>query len=292
MPHVWSAEHPVDASLAASLVHGQFPELAGLAPAMLGQGWDCDVWAFGEAAFRFPRRAMGVPLIATELEVLPRLAARLDVAIPRPAYVGRATEAFPFAFYGHPIVPGVPADQADQPDDARAALAPQLGRFLRSLHAISPDEVGAPEDDFKWDMARKAAKAIERLPMLDHPDLAAAAAILQDVPANRHGRTLIHGDVYVRHLMLGEGGLVGVIDWGDVRWGDAAIDLAAVYSFLTPASRPAFWAAYGEVDEETRRRARLTALANHGVSLLAYALDIDDARLAKESARSLAYAVG
>jgi aminoglycoside phosphotransferase (APT) family kinase protein len=286
----------VEAELAAALVHGQFPEFLPHAPQRLGQGWDCDVWAFGEVAFRFPRRAMAVPLIATELAVLPALAPRLPLPIPVPTHAGQPTEAFPFQFYGHRLVPGVPADRASQDEAARAALAAQLGAFLRALHAVEPGEVGAPEDDFKWDMARKAARALERLPMLAgvaDPDLLATAeALMRDVPANHHGRTLLHGDVYVRHLMLGPAGLAGVIDWGDVRWGDPAIDLAVVYSFLPPEARPAFWQAYGPVDEQTRRRARLTALANHGVSLLAYALDLEDADLIRESARSLRYALG
>lgn len=292
MPHVWSPEHPVDATLARKLVHDQFPELAAREPRRLGQGWDCDVWAFGDTAFRFPRRAMGVGLLETELKVLPRLAPRLELAIPAPTHVGEPVDEFPYRFFGHQVVPGTPADQAGQDEASRAALAPQLGKFLRQLHDIEPDEVRAPEDDFKWDMARKAKAALARLPMLPKTeDLAALEAVLTDIPPNHHGRTLIHGDVYVRHLMLGAGGLVGVIDWGDVRWGDPAIDLAAAYSFLPPTARDAFWAAYGEVDEATRRRARLTGLANHGVSLLAYALDLGDGDLTREATRSLRYAL-
>jgi aminoglycoside phosphotransferase (APT) family kinase protein len=292
MTQAWTPEHPVNAALARKLVHDQFPELAALEPRRLGQGWDCDVWSFGETAFRFPRRAMGVGLLEAELKVLPHLAPHLDLAIPAPTHVGEPVEDFPYRFFGHQVVPGVPADQANQDEASRAALAPQLGRFLRQLHAIDPGEVRAPEDDFKWDMARKAKAALARLPMLPRgEDLAAVEGVLTDLPPNAHGRTLIHGDVYVRHLMLGPEGLVGVIDWGDVRWGDPAIDLAAAYSFLPPAARDAFWEAYGEVDEATRRRARLTGLANHGVSLLAYALDVGDEVLVREATRSLRYAL-
>lgn len=293
---IWRAEHPVDARLAAELVQAQFPELAAFAPARVGAGWDCDVWRFGELAFRFPRRAMGVPLIEVELQVLPILAPLLPLAIPTPSHRGRPTAAFPFTFYGHPLVPGLPADRAGQGEAQRAALAPVLGQFLRDLHAIDPTRVGAPPDDFKFDMARKAERARPALAGLaDVPGVERAAKLLADPPPSLPDgpAVLLHGDVYVRHLLLdGAGRLSGVIDWGDVRAGDRAIDLAVVYSFLPPATRPAFWAAYGEVDAATRRRARLTGLANHGVQLLAYARDIGDATLANEAMRSLAYVMG
>ena len=51
--------------------------------------------------------------------------------------------------------------------------------------------------------------------------------------------------------------------------------------------RPAFWAAYGPVDESTRARARYVAVANYGVSLWAYALDVGHEALAAESRGSL-----
>lgn len=297
-PHVWSPEHPVDATLARALVHAQFPALADHDPVRVGQGWDADVWRFGELAFRFPRRAAGVPLIATELAVLPVFAPRLPLAIPRPTHVGRSTPAFPHAFYGHPFVSGIPADLAGLDDDARVALAPALGHFVRTLHALTPESVGAPADEFKWDMASKARRARALVPALATSSVMArlpeVIAILDDPPQHRTdgAAVLLHGDLYLRHLLVdAHGDLCGVIDWGDVRGGDPAIDLAVAYSFLPPAARPAFWDAYGPADTATRQRARLTALANHGVSLMAYALDIKDSGLAFEAARSVIFAI-
>lgn len=296
MAHVWQPEHPVSMELAQALVGEQFPDVAAAGCRLVGSGWDCVVYRFGDVAFRFPQRKVGVELLTIELAVLPRLADRVPLDVPRPTYLGQPGPAFPFVFYGHPLVQGRPADEADLDDAARVKLAPALGAFLKDLHAIDPAEVGAPEDAYKRDMRRKGEAAKARLPLLAAAgiDTAFLADVLDAPPASvaPAAPALLHGDMYLRHLIVdGAGGLSGIIDWGDVRGGDVAIDLAVAYTFLPPAARPAFWAAYGEVDEETRCRARFSGLANHAVSLLGYALDVGNERLAMESRRSLDYAL-
>ena len=56
-----------------------------------------------------------------------------------------------------------------------------------------------------------------------------------------------HSDLGAEHLLVREGRLVGVIDWGDARLGDPALD----YSWLLHGPFPDW-----EVDPELRRRAR------------------------------------
>jgi hypothetical protein len=58
---VWEPEIVVDEALARRLL-AQFPELGGEPLRLLANGWDYTVWAVGERyAFRFPRRAVGIP---------------------------------------------------------------------------------------------------------------------------------------------------------------------------------------------------------------------------------------
>ena len=58
--------------------------------------------------------------------------------------------------------------------------------------------------------------------------------------------TLVHGDLYVRHLIVGDDArLLGIIDWGDLHLGDRASDLAIVFTVLPPAARAHFFATYG-----------------------------------------------
>ena len=52
----------------------------------------------------------------------------------------------------------------------------------------------------------------------------------------------------------------GLIDWIDLCRGDPALDLQLVWSVLPPEDRDAFFAAYGDVDDDTLLRARAVAL--------------------------------
>jgi aminoglycoside phosphotransferase (APT) family kinase protein len=72
---------------------------------------------------------------------------------------------------------------------------------------------------------------------------------------------LVHGDLHARHVLVGEGRVTGVIDWGDVCVADRAVDLSLVWSFLPPAARPAFFEVYGPIDKAQELRARALALS-------------------------------
>jgi aminoglycoside phosphotransferase (APT) family kinase protein len=57
-----------------------------------------------------------------------------------------------------------------------------------------------------------------------------------------------------------DGGLSGVIDWGDVCRADPSVDMSLYWSLLSDAGRVAFLDAYGRVTEEQLLRARVLAL--------------------------------
>jgi aminoglycoside phosphotransferase (APT) family kinase protein len=71
---------------------------------------------------------------------------------------------------------------------------------------------------------------------------------------------LVHGDLHGRHLLVDEGQLGGVIDWGDVCIGDPAIDLQFLWSVVSPEARDEVLAEYGEIDDDARLRARVLAI--------------------------------
>src|SRR5215208_7858042 len=127
----WSPEVEVDEPLVRRLLRAQFPALAARSVRPLAQGWDSSVYLVDdEWAFRFPRRAVVLPGLAAELDVLPRLAPLLPVAIPVPVFVGAPATEFPWPFAGARLIAGHEATGAG----GRAKLAAALGRALRSLH--------------------------------------------------------------------------------------------------------------------------------------------------------------
>ena len=125
-------------------------------------------------------------------------------------------------------------------------------------------------------LRRKIRRRLENAPsFLDEPVRPARAD------------TLVHGDLHARQLLFADGALSGVIDWGDVHRGDPAIDLAVVHAFLPPAARPSFFAAYGPVDQETWRLARLRAL-HVSAALAGYAKETADGPLLEEATGAMA----
>jgi aminoglycoside phosphotransferase (APT) family kinase protein len=275
----WIAEVTVDGALAQALVERQFPALSPARAEPLGQGWDNSAFLVnGTWVFRFPRRRAAVPLIEAELRVLPRIAARLPLPVPLPELRGAPGDGFPWPFAGHRLLRGITADRAALGPEERLKAAEPLGRFLRALHDIAPGDL-AGDTIGRLDAQRLRAEIRRRLG--DAPSF-----VHEQVRAPR-ADTLVHGDLHARQLLFQGGALRGVIDWGDVHRGDAAVDLAVAHAFLPVAARPSFLAAYGPVDEETWRLARLRAL-HLSAALAEYGKETADGPLLEETAAALA----
>ena len=67
-------------------------------------------------------------------------------------------------------------------------------------------------------------------------------------------RVWLHGDVHPGNVVVRQGRLAGLIDWGDLTAGDAASDLVCAWLlFRHPAARADFLDAYGATDAQRRR---------------------------------------
>jgi aminoglycoside phosphotransferase (APT) family kinase protein len=294
----WTAEVVVDEEGARSLIAAQFPPLPERSLRLLAVGWDNSVFVVDEAVvFRFPRRRIALPGIETETAVLPRIAPLVPVPIPVPTYLGRPTDAFPWPFYGAPLVPGSESCDLPLADAERASLARPLARLLRTLHAPAVvDAIGArlrEDPNARADMGRRVPRALEQL------EDAARRGLWT---ANEHVRRLLeaarrlpppkatavcHGDLHFRHVLLDERRrLSGLIDWGDVCRADPAIDLQLVWSFLPPVARTAFLDAYGRVSDATLLRARVLAFSL-SAALASYGRDQRMAAVEREAVSSL-----
>jgi aminoglycoside phosphotransferase (APT) family kinase protein len=251
MSEVWSAEQDVDEERAQHLIRSRFEELAADEVELVSEGWDYVVFRVdAEWAFRFPRREAVVAGTEREIAVLPALAERLPVGLPTPVFVGHPATDFPWPFYGARYLGGSEAT-------GRLVDPTALGAALRALHAPElPEAVGAqlPVDPLgRVDMNVR----LPRLKALgvDAPDLVAAA---EGLPPARH-TAVCHGDLHMRQLLVNGEELTGIVDWVDVCRSDPAVDLSVAWSSLDAERRPACFAAYGKVDQETRVRARVVA---------------------------------
>ena len=268
------------------MIEAQFPDLAPAELASLGDGWDNSAYRVNQRwVFRFPRRQLGAQLIATEAQVLPRLAPKLPLRIPTPRFFGRAQGAYPYDFLGYGLVEGRTACAVRLSAHDRLGAAHELGAFLRALHRVDlgPSVQGPLDELERTNLAKRLTMILDYLsrvealePAIDVGGLEEQARELARTEPWAEAPVWVHGDLYGRHLVVDEERRVcGVIDWGDVHRGDPALDLALGYSFFPPEAREAFFEAYGEVAPQTRRRARFRAMLS-GVILVAFGHDRQD----------------
>jgi aminoglycoside phosphotransferase (APT) family kinase protein len=243
--------------------------------------------------FRFPRREVAVPLLRTEVAILPRLEGRLPLAVPTVRHVAEPGERFPWPYIGLGWLAGRTGEQCALDDSQRGDWAVALGGFLAMLHGMPPSlaaDVDVPRDQLRrLDVAWRAEQALPRLEAAERAGLLDDVGIIEGTPTDLEPRSdvLVHGDLYARNLLADESGRPeGVIDWGDCHLGDPAMDLAVAHSLLPASARDAFRKEYGVIDAATWQLARFRALI-HGLAVLLYAADIDDGPLLAEARRAL-----
>ena len=202
----------------------------------IDDGYDFDVAIVDdEWVFRFPRRAAVEAALEVEIELLPALAPALPVDVPSFEHISRDP-----LFVGYRVIHGEPLVDED---------AAGVRAFLEALHAFDPSELPVERPD--WVEAYRVQCAeFERLalPFLDNDRRAQARRLFADAETLVDFKpTLLHADLGPDHLLVRDGRLVGVIDWGDARVGDPALD----YAWLLNGPF-ADW----DVDPDLRRRAR------------------------------------
>ena len=211
------------------------------------------------------------------------------MAVPVPQRLGAPSAHFPRPWIVTTWVQGEPADRA--PVTSGAAAADELAAFLSALHQPAPadapvgrDDRGAPTGREPEGFARLFAQATAR-GLIPNPDVVravwedAVAAPAWDGPA-----LWLHADLHPANVLTADGALCGVIDFGDLRVGDPAVDLAAGWILLPTDAVERFLAAYrpaaygaagasealegGGADPALRRRARGWAVIKALVCLL------------------------
>jgi aminoglycoside phosphotransferase (APT) family kinase protein len=313
-----AAEVDVSADLVRRLLAGQQPDLASLPVSFLANGWDNVMYRLGSRLLaRLPRRALGAAIIVNEQRWLPLLAPRLPLPIPAPERTGRPALGYPYSWSVVPFIPGIPAadaldgaDGGDVPGGgsalAMADVAASLGGFLGALHVPAPAD--APVNPFRGVPLAGRANTFEA-------NLAAVAAsdnaVTGDGDAHREAALRVwadalaapaydgpplwlHGDLHPANILVEQGRLRGVIDWGDITAGDPAGDLSVAWMLLPRQWHAPFRAAYEKAggragDDALWRRARGWALA---FGLVFVAHSADNPQLHRIGRRTLAAALG
>ncbi|MEY9927144.1 aminoglycoside phosphotransferase (APT) family kinase protein [Catenulispora sp. GP43] len=247
----------ITADLVRDLLRDQHPDLAELTIREVAGGWGNQMWRLGdELAVRMQRMDSTPELQLKERRWLPVLAPRLPLPVPTPVRFGEPSERFPKHWTVMTWVDGEPLDHGSISRGAHAADT--LAGFLRALHVEAPaDAPGA------WDRGghlRDSTEGFERFLRLVAPDDAADVWTVWDdaVAAGEwEGPPVwVHGDLHPANVVVSDGTLSGIVDFGDLAAGDPAWDLAAAWVLLPAGLAPRFFAAYARADEAAIRRAR------------------------------------
>lgn len=264
MSNMPAAEWEIDETLVRGLLAEQFPELADRQLALLANGWDNVMYRLGEnLTVRLPRRELAVPLIDNEQRCLELLAPRLPLPVPAPVHHGARSERFPMPWSICPWFPGELAADVAFADPSREAR--RLGSFLTALHVRAPDD--APQNKWRGQDARllapRVAGNIERMGLVDGPSdelMNSRFAELVAVEPYAGQPVWLHGDLHAANMLVHEGAISAVIDFGDVTSGDPAVDLAIGWMLFDAEGRADFRRALPHVNDATWSRGAAWAL--------------------------------
>jgi aminoglycoside phosphotransferase (APT) family kinase protein len=268
-------EVDTDVALVRRLLAGQFAQWADLAiTPVVSYGTDHDIYRVGDhLVARLPRIGWATEQAAKEARWLPKLAPHLPLAVPVQLALGRPAEGYPFEWSVYEWLPGEDANGTI--DDLNQA-AVDLAAFVRALrqvdtadaHERRPGGRGSPLAELDEQVRRSIAELGNRV------DGAATLRFWQeslDAPEWDGEEVWVHGDLLPGNLLVLDGQLSAVIDFGGLNVGDPACDLQPAWNVFAGDSRTRYRAEL-QVDDASWLRGRGTALYQ-AVSALPYYWD-------------------
>lgn len=250
-------EIEITTDLVRDLLQEQHPDLAGLAIREVAGGWGNQMWRLGdELAVRMQRMDPTPELQLKERRWLPVLAPRLPLPVPTPVRFGEPSERFPKHWTVMTWVPGEPLDHGSISRGAHAADT--LAGFLQALHVEAPAEAPIATDRTH---PRDCTEGFENFLQAVAPDGIAAdvRAVWDDAVAAHAWQgppVWVHGDLHPANVVVSDGTLSGIVDFGAMFAGDPAWDLAAAWVLLPAGTASRFFDMYAYADGAAIRRAR------------------------------------
>lgn len=251
---------PIDLPIVHRLVATQFPAWGHLPikPVERG-GWDNRTFHLGDdMTVRLPSAAMYANQVEIEHRWLPKLALQLPLPIPIPLAMGKPGEGYPWHWSIYRWLDGNSAS-IDRINDL-SQFSKALGEFLVALQRsdATGGPIAGPHNFYRGgDLVHYDAETRQAIAMLGEDDVntmtdlwnRALASTWQGAPV------WVHGDIAVGNLLVDQGKLCAVIDFGQLCIGDPACDLAIAWTLFKGESREAFRKAFA-LDSATWARAR------------------------------------
>ncbi|MDQ2984193.1 MAG: aminoglycoside phosphotransferase family protein, partial [Actinomycetota bacterium] len=212
-------------------------------------------------AARLPRIGWATHQAAKEAEWLPKLRPRLPLAVPVQLAMGNPAEGYPFEWSVYEWLPGENANGTiDDLDQAAVDLAAFVSALRRvdttGAHPRETGRRGAPLAELDEDVRRSIAELGDRI------DADAALPLWEEslnAPAWEGEEVWVHGDLLPGNLLVVDGRLSAVIDFGALNVGDPACDLQPAWNVFEGDSRTRYRTEL-QVDDASWLRGRGWAL--------------------------------
>ena len=260
-------EVDTDVSLVVRLLITQFPQWTNLPiEPVHSTGTGNALYRLGDdMVVRLPRIPSAVGQVDKEQKWLPRLAPLLSLNIPIPLAKGKPSDGYPWHWSIYQWLEGEDATTEAIADPYQAAT--DLAQFITALQQI--EATGGPppgQHNFFRGVPlamrdQETRDAIAALyDVIDADEVTAVWDAAIETPAWNGPPVWVHGDLHAGNLLVQQGRLTGVIDFGGLGVGDPACDVMAAWVFLSSENRAIFRAVL-QVDDTTWARGRGWALS-------------------------------
>ena len=260
-------EVDTNVSLVVRLLITQFPQWANLPiEPVHSAGTGNALYRLGDdMVVRLPRIPSAVEQVNKEQKWLPRLAPLLPLNIPVPLAKGKPSEGYPWHWSVYRWLEGEDATTEPIADPRQAAT--DLAQFITALQQIEATSGPSPgRHNFyrgvplamRDQQTRAAIAALHDVLDADEVTTVWDAAI--EAPAWNGAPVWLHGDLHSGNMLVQQGRLSAVIDFGGLGVGDPACDVMAAWLFLSAENRAVFRALL-QVDDATWARGRGWALS-------------------------------
>jgi aminoglycoside phosphotransferase (APT) family kinase protein len=271
-------EIPIDTALVRVLVDRAMPGSADLPLRRLdASGSTNALFRLGDSLLvRLPRQPGGSATIAKEARWLPLLQPWLPARVPEVVGVFEPDCGYPERWS---VVRWIDGDHpevvsTETPADPRLVdLAADLAAVVQALSQAEVPTEAASDPDLHWyrgeplatmdDVTRTNIELCRALGDFEL-DLGAAERLWNEAmtlpgTTDRPPPRWYHGDLAAENLLVRDGRLAAVLDFGGLAIGDPAVDLAVAWEVLDPPAREIFRSKLG-VNDATWLRGRAWAL--------------------------------
>ncbi|MBV8802194.1 MAG: aminoglycoside phosphotransferase family protein [Gammaproteobacteria bacterium] len=237
----------INEKLVRKLISAQFPQWKNLPVLAVDiSGWDNRTFHLGqEMLVRMPSAVEYAAKVEIEQEWLPKLAPFLPLPIPEPLAMGQPTKDYPWQWSIYRWIKGDTVTSANITD--LNGFAASLAEFLTALQRINTAGGPVPgEHNFYrgGTLTTYDAQTRQALSALTGKVDTDVATEIWEIALNTawdRPPVWVHGDISAGNLLVDDGRLCAVIDFGGLAIGDPACDLAIAWTLFKNESREIFF---------------------------------------------------